>query len=117
MLRQRDSPSRLGALQVVRIYSKVRAIQTWDWGNPLELGQTSIRQKVEHCSKIHGTATKSAIQTRRPECLLQKIRMILYQRAVERCPEASEPANFLFGRRIVSYSRCLQLLEFVLIPT
>ena len=117
MLRQRYPPSRLGALQVVRIHSKEEAIQTLDGGNPLELGQVPIRQKVEHCSTIHGVATKSAIQTRRPDYLLQKIRTTLYRRAVERWKEASGPAYFLFGRRIVFYSRCLELLESVLVPT
>ena len=84
MLRQRYPPSRFGALQVVRAHSKKETIQTWDGGNPLELGQVPIRQKVEHCSTIHGVATKSAIKTRRPEYLLQTIRTILYRRAVER---------------------------------
>ena len=72
MIRQRYPLSRLGSSQAVRVHSIVGAIHTWDWGNPLELGQASIRQKAEHCSTIHGAATKSAIQTRRPEYLLQK---------------------------------------------
>ena len=72
MLRQGYPPSRLGTLQVVRIHSREEAIQTWDGGDLLELGQASIRQKVEYCSTIQGAATKGAIQTRRPEYLLSE---------------------------------------------
>ena len=38
MLRQRDLPSRVGALQVVRIHSKVGVIQTWDEGKSTGIG-------------------------------------------------------------------------------
>ena len=69
----------------------------------------SIWKKARRCSKIHGVATKIAIQTRRTEYPIQKNRVTLYLRKADCWPKASGPAYVRLGKWIVFYSRCLEL--------
>ena len=117
MLRQRYLPSRLVALHVVWIHSKEEAIQTWDGGVHWYWGRHRSGRRWNIARRSTAPQLRARFRQGDQSIFFRKIRTALYRGAVDRWPEASGPAYFRFGRRIVFFPWCLELLESVLILT